>query len=357
MPNVDRRAFALGLTTAAFSAPAVARSQDRFAAAARYSAEAGGVSLLVLERGREIFRDHPKRPERPHELASGTKSFCGVLAAALVQDGLLSLDERCADTLTEWRAEPVKSDATIRTLLQLSAGVGAGRIGRPPSYVDAVTQPVAGAAGVFRYGPTPFQVFGEIVRRKLVASGDPGDVLDFMTRRLFRPIGMEVGSWRRQAGQPNLPSGAQLTATAWARFGQMVADGGRGLVDPAALAEGFRSSPANPGYGLTWWLLRPGLIPPGPNAGIDPDEFERLGGLDVRMAAGAGNQRLYLIPERELVVVRQADGVGAALMGRGPEWSDVDFLSHLLGLPGAGVSRPGRRARRDRPRLRRRANP
>lgn len=353
MSALDRRAFALGLS-AALAAPALVRAQDRFAAAAAYSARSRGISMLVLEGGREVFRDHPKGPERPYELASGTKSFSGVLAAALVQDGLLVLDERCADTLTEWRDQPVKRDATIRSLLQLASGVGPGRIGRPPAYADAVAQPVAGAAGVFRYGPTPFQVFGEIVRRKLVVSGDSGDVLDFMTRRLFRPIGMEVGGWRRQAGQPNLPSGAQLTATAWSRFGQMVADGGRGLVDPAALAACSQSSPANPGYGLSWWLLRPGLVPPGPNAGIDPDEFERLGGLDVRMAAGAGNQRLYLIPERELVVVRQADGVGAALMGRGPEWSDVDFLSHLLGLPGAGVSQPGRR-RRDRPRLRRRA--
>ena len=330
MLRPDRRAFALGLT-AAVAAPAVARAQDRFAAAARYSAEAGGVSLLVLERGREVFRDHPNGPERPYELASGTKSFCGVLAAALVQDGLLDLDEPCADALTEWRDQPVKADATIRSLLQLSSGVGGGRIGRPSPYAEAVAQPVAGRAGVFRYGPAPFQVFGEIVRRKLVAAGDPGDVLAFMTRRLFQPIGMDVGAWRRQAGQPNLPSGTQLTATAWSRFGQMVADGGRGLVDPAALAANFAPSPVNPGYGLTWWLLRPGLIPPGPNAGLDPDDFQRLGGLDVRMAAGAGNQRLYLIPERELVVVRQADGVMRALRGRGPAWSDVEFLTRLVG--------------------------
>jgi hypothetical protein len=97
----------------------------------------------------------------------------------------------------------------------------------------------------------------------------------------------------------------------------MVQDGGRGLVDPTALAACFAPSPANPGYGLTWWLLRPGLVPPGPRAGIDADAFARLGGLEVRMAAGAGNQRLYLIPDRELVVVRQADGILQALRGVG----------------------------------------
>ena len=36
---------------------------------------------------------------------------------------------------------------------------------------------------------------------------------------------------------------------------------------------------------------------------------------DVRMAAGAGNQRLYLIPDHDLIIVRQASGVLRALTG------------------------------------------
>ena len=176
MPTPTRRCLLAGLAAGAVVAPARSRAQDRFAAAADYSAAAGGVSLLVLERGREVFRAHRDGVERPLELASGTKSFSGVLAAALVQDGLLTHDERCADTLTEWRDDPVKAQATIRTLLQLSAGVAGGPIGRPPTYAAAVAFP-AEVPGVFRYGPTPFQVFGEIVRRKLVAAGQPDDVL------------------------------------------------------------------------------------------------------------------------------------------------------------------------------------
>ena len=45
----------------------------------------------------------------------------------MVQDGLLSLDEACADTLTEWRDDPLKRVATIRSLLSLSSGVGGGQ--------------------------------------------------------------------------------------------------------------------------------------------------------------------------------------------------------------------------------------
>jgi hypothetical protein len=43
------------------------------------------------------------------------------------------------------------------------------------------------------------------------------------------------------------------------------------------------------------------------------------------MAAGAGKQRLYVIPSRELVVVR----LGPLLGGR--EFRDAEFLAQLLG--------------------------
>jgi hypothetical protein len=49
---------------------------------------------------------------------------------------------------------------------------------------------------------------------------------------------------------------------------------------------------------------------------------------DLFMAAGAGNQRLYIIPSMRLVVVRQT---GRILEGRrGRQFSDVDFLLALL---------------------------
>lgn len=328
---IDRRRALAGLAGLAAS-PARAREAPPWAAAADWSEARRGVSLVVVERGRVVFERYARsRADDAHELASGTKSFCGVLAAAMVQDGLLTLDERCAETLPEWRGQPVKEEATIRSLLTLSSGIGGGPLARPPRYADAVAAPAAGRAGVFRYGPTPFQVFGEIVRRKLAAAGRPDDVLGFLKARVLDPAGVRTGFWRRQAGQPTMPSGARLTGRNWARFGDFVLNGcrveGRTLVDPDALAACFESSPANPGYGLTWWLLRPGLIPPAPRAGLDTD----IRGLpDVRMAAGAGDQRLYLVPERQLVIARQSDAVLDSLRGRDSGWSDAAFLRLAL---------------------------
>ncbi|TPW01322.1 MAG: beta-lactamase [bacterium] len=333
--QIDRRgvlggAAALAVTPAAAWAP----SPD-YAAAAAWSAQRRGVSFLVMQGGRVLFEDYPRSGAGDtHELASGTKSFSGVLAAAMVQDGLLTLDEACADTLTEWRDDPVRRRATIRSLLSLSSGVGGGSIGRPATYAASVAQPFAGAPGVFRYGPAPFQVFGEIVRRKLAAAGRSDDVLAFLDERLLRPAGVTHGPWRRQAGQPNMPSGARFDARNWARFGAFVQGGckvdGRAIVDADALADCFRPTPSNPGYGLTWWLLRPGLVPPSPRSPIDSSATALAGLPAVSMAAGAGDQRLYLIPDRDLIVVRQADGILERLAGGRTDWSDATFLRLIL---------------------------
>jgi CubicO group peptidase (beta-lactamase class C family) len=323
---MNRRIFLAASAAACAVAPAFAQTQD-FNAAAAYSAERRGVSLLVMQRGQVIFEDYPNEgaAESGWELASGTKSFTGVMCAAAIQDGLISSwDERAADTLSEWRGDD-RRRITIRHLLSLTSGIEGGPIARPPTYADAVAQQAGPAPGErFAYGPTPFQIFGEIIRRK--TGGDP---LAYLQRRIFDPLEIEPVRWRRGAdGMPHLPSGAALTARDWARFGWFVMRGGEGRVDREALAQCFAGSNANPGYGLSWWLLRNGLVPPGRNAGLEIDTAlsERLGG--VSMAAGAGNQRLYLLPALDLVVVRQATGILQALMRRdsGPRWSDAEFL-------------------------------
>jgi CubicO group peptidase (beta-lactamase class C family) len=329
---MNRRSFVAASAAACLAAPAHAQ-QLNFTAAASYSAQRRGVSMLVMQRGEVIFEDYPNEggATRGWELASGTKSFTGVMAAAAVQDNLLTWDEPAADVLSEWRSDE-RRRITIRHLLSLTSGVGGGPIARPPTYADAISQRAEAPPGErFAYGPTPFQIFGEIIRRK--TNGDP---LDYLTRRILAPLEIEPTRWRRGAdGMPHMPSGAGLTARDWARFGWFVLQHGEGRVDPDALAQCFIGSHANPGYGLSFWLLRDGLVPPGRNAGIEIDTAmsERFGGIS--MAAGAGNQRLYLVPALDLIIARQATGILQALMRRNssPAWSDAEFLRLALTNP------------------------
>lgn len=327
---MNRRTFLAATAAACLATPARAQSTVHRAGAA-YSAERRGVSLLVMHRGEVVFEDYPNEggPSRGWELASGAKSFTGVMGAAAIQDGLISSwDERCADTLTAWRDDE-RNRITLRHLLSLTSGMEGGPIGRPPTYAAAIAQHAGAEPGArFAYGPTPFQIFGEIMRRKL-----QGDPLAYLERRIFDPLQIGPTHWRRgRDGNPQMPSGAGFTARDWARFGWFVLQEGEGHLDRQALRECFEPSRANPGYGLSFWLLREGLVPPGRTQRVDVDPaLERRFGR-INMAAGAGDQRLYLIPDRDLVIARQASGILRALRGGGggPAWSDGAFLRTLL---------------------------
>lgn len=326
---LNRRRLTAGLAACAI-APRAARAQDRFAAARTYSAERRGISLLVLQGDQILHESHDNggRADHAHPLASGTKSFSGVLALSLVADGLLSLDAPCARWLDEWAEDPAKAQVTVAQLLTLTGGVGSGRLGRPPTYEAAVAEPLTAAPGTrFIYGPTPFQVFGEIVRRVGRQSGEGEDVMAMLERRVLAPARASAPDWTRQQGQPDLPSGARMTARNWARFGRHVLSNGYGF----DLAPLVRTTAANPGYGLTWWVPREGLVAPSRRSGLTGEGATIAAVTSVHMAAGAGDQRLYLLPDHDMVVVRQATGIRAALGGRRSGWSDADFLTRLLG--------------------------
>jgi CubicO group peptidase (beta-lactamase class C family) len=86
--------------------------------ACEYSAAMSGVSCVVMVDGKIVYESYPARGDvaKAWGLASGTKSFSGVAAAAAVQDGLFKLDDPVSNILTEWKAD-ARRDVTIRQLL------------------------------------------------------------------------------------------------------------------------------------------------------------------------------------------------------------------------------------------------
>lgn len=325
-----------------FAIPAVAApDKAACAAAARYSDAHRGVSVLVLQDGKIVCDAHQGTADTPYELWSGTKSFVGVMAAAAVQDGLMKLEEPASATLVEWRDDPVKSKITLRQLLSMTSGQPS-QIGRPPTYRGALDVALTAPPGArFIYGATPMQTFGEVLRRKLVAAGKPGDLVAYIDIRVLRPIGVHYAGWRRGAdGNALLPQGVQITAREWAKFGEFIRAGGKAggkqLVDPATFAAMFQGSAANPGYGLTWWLPHASKVPDPVTASTDIGRRAAELPSDLVVAAGAGDQRLYVIPSRHITIVRQAllDLAGLAAGRIEPSgWSDADFLQILLAPP------------------------
>ena len=314
-------------------------SPDNFKKAVEYSHSQHGTSVLVMVRGEILFEDYAPgwTAEKPHLLASGAKSFCGVTAACAVHDGLLTLDERVAETLVEWKDDPRKSRITIRQLLSLSSGIDGGDNGSVPSYKRSVSMAESSAepGAKFSYGPIPFQCFGELMRRKLEPMQE--SVEAYLHRRVLDPIGMKVGFWRKDAdGNINLPAGIFLTPREWAKFGELVRLEGKWketeIVPAPLLAECFKPSTANPAYGMTWWLLGDGdesSTEAANGRNVEPklrrvlEERRKLKfkpPADTVAAMGKGKNRCYVIPSLEMVIIRMGDSEGR-------EFSDNEFLA------------------------------
>jgi CubicO group peptidase (beta-lactamase class C family) len=316
---------ALAVQSAA-AQPFAGANDPRCQRALAYSAARRGAAVLVLKDGKPICEGYAGEggPDHAMETASGTKSFVGAMLAAAVQDGLVSLDEPVAKTITEWKADPQKAKVTIRQLLSLSSGMPS-QVGRPPTYADAVAMPLTAEPGTkFLYGPGPYQLFGEVMRRKLAAAGQRGDPYLYLKRRVLDPIGLKPNPWRRMPnGDALLPQGAVLTVREWVKYGEFIRAGGKvggkPIVDAATLKAEFQPSAANPTYGVTWWL--PGNLPGAARAAEDYAAAPK----DMVIARGAGDQRLIVIPSKGISAARLATFSGLGPQG-GPAWSDVEFV-------------------------------
>ncbi len=306
--------------------------QQSYKSAAAYSTEHRGISVLVMKGDAVVFEDYENgfTADTPWMLASGTKSFSGVMLAAAIEDKMISgFDEKVSDTITEWKSDGQKSKITIRQLLSLTSGIDAGQIGRVPAYADAIKFSSKYDPGThFEYGPAPFQIFGEMMTRKLKPKNE--SVMDYLKRRILNPIGLNVASWHIENGQPLLPQGANLTAREWVKFGLFLKNGGKWngkqIVKKPLLDELVIGSKANPAYGISFWLNKKGGV--GPTGQSVGGNFGNIGELgfaygvsDLYMAAGAANQRLYIIPSLDMVIVRQ---------GRLATFDDREFLKLLL---------------------------
>ena len=306
-------------------------------AAATYSADRKGLSLLVIQHGKTLAEEYPGggSANGGRKIYSGTKAFWNLAALAAAEEGLLSLDERVCDTIAAWRDDPRKSRITIRQLLDFSCGLDPGFFlhADDPGNRDsiAISLPaVADPGTAFIYGPSSLQVFHEVLKQKLKGESPT----HFLERRVLHRLGL--GSQRYindRAGNPLLASGWFLSARQWSKMGELVLHGGSPVVSSGSLGQCFRGSPANRAFSLGWWNNHsaPGgrefdienmLIPKWPQQNWSGTCLCTDAPSDMVACIGSLYQRLYVIPSMDLVVVRH---------GGGGQYSDGRFLRLLLG--------------------------
>lgn len=333
-------AFLIALTTVTYGQI----RPENCTRAANYSENKRGISMLVMQNGQTIFEHYPKGAiaEGRWPIFSGTKSFWGIAALCAVQEGLIKLDDRVADTITEWKNPTEagrKSQITIRQLLSQTDGIEPAPFLHRESIQDrnAVAirlSSVAGPGTVFTYGPSHLQIFSELLRRKL----NERSTISYLEEKVLGPLGLVSLEYKKDSrGRPLPASGFELTAREWARLGELVLGHGNyhghQIVSASLLQQAFAGSAANPSYGLTFWLNRQAphareidfekmLDLPWQRESWSNNCICRAAPPDMIVALGSNYQRLFIIPSLNALIVRQ---------GSPSKFSDAYFLRLVLG--------------------------
>lgn len=254
-------------------------------------------------------------PARLHDARSITKTIVSTLVGIAIRDGHIpSRDTRLYDLLPSYRhlLTGRKRVLTLRHLLTMTPGLqwnelGAGpndesRMYESPDPVAFVLQrPLVAEPGtVWEYNGGTSQLLGVILEAR---TGRP--IEEYARHVLFGPLGITSFEWRGDvAGMPSAASGLRLLPGDFAKLGLMFEGKGRWRGRPVVpadwLAQAMQMQIAIPrapeaptwslrsGYGYQWWY----------------DELAGAHGpFRVSTASGLGGQRIFVVPQYDLVVV------------------------------------------------------
>lgn len=278
--------------------------------------------LVVIRHGRMIWKGD--RIDKRHGIWSATKSFTSTVLGLLIADGKCTLDTRVADVLPELKTH--YPEVTLRHFTTMTSGYRAvgdettGSYKHGPSNTPFVPNPqplFTPPGSQYAYWDSAMNTFALALTK---IAGEP--IERFFKRRVADPIGLKNWDWGDYAtvdgvivngGSGNGNKHVFITARQLARFGLLFLNrgrwNGRQLVPESWIAEATRvqvpaTTPwAQPEskidgrgvYGFNWW-----------RNGRKPDGTLELPAASegTFWASGYNNNKCFVIPEWDMVVVR-----------------------------------------------------
>lgn len=297
-------------------------------------------ALVVLHAGRVVFEQYwnMKKADTPWAVHSLTKALTAILIGHAIADGFISsVDVPAATYITEWDT-PERRGITIRHLLNMASGLKESFNFAPTSLrmqrtmgTDIVAPNLHTEVGrppgerFAHINPDP-QVLGIIIERATRRR-----FAEYLSEKLWQPIGARDALMflDREGGMVHTDCCMWATPMDWARVGEALrlkgVFAGQQVIPAGWVDEMLRPSAAYANYGMQLWLgttyERQRRYDP------DIDTFanyhsEPFAAPDVFFLDGLGKQRVYVVPSRELVIVRS--GIND------PDWDDAKLPNLLI---------------------------
>lgn len=259
-------------------------------------------SFMILVNGRiameTYFDSHTPATTWPWNSAG--KTLVSATTGIAQQSGLLNINTPVSRYLgTGWTSEPTAKEEliTVRHLLTMTSGLN----DENELVTKANMSYLADAGSRWSYS----NVFQKLM--DVVAAASNQDFESYFTMQLKNKIGMD-GFWNFGIIFKIYHS----TTRSMARFGLLALHNGKWegeqILNDRFFSECISTSQnINPSYGYLWWLNgKNGYMVPGGQAKFQ-GALIPSGPTDMYMAAGAEDQRLYVIPGRQMVIVRMGD--------------------------------------------------
>lgn len=292
--------------------------------AAAWAEQQDSTALIVAHRGRVVLERywHGDGRDTRFNPQSMAKTLVALLVGQAIQRGEIgSVDDPLDRYIAEWRNDP-RGRITLRQALQMATGLGqiAGEYGyrvvpENPAVAQhfgadflgpALKSPLKDAPGTkFDYNNNAVLLVAAVLER---ASGKPYRAL--LSERLWKPLGLGNASvYADKPGGTAMSSCCVFSRPVdWVRIGALIAKRGvwqdRPLVPAEWIDDMAKGSSAYSGYGYYLWIgdqriggavdYKIGLIPWASESFAAPTVF----------LYGHGQQRVWVVPSRELVIVR-----------------------------------------------------
>jgi CubicO group peptidase (beta-lactamase class C family) len=252
-------------------------------------------------------------PDVKHDERSVSKSITSLLVGIAIDRGWIkSVDEKVMPFFPQYAdlRTPEKDRIALWDLLTMSSGLAWDEFDvpytssdnseiqmneSPDPYRYVLSQPVVAPPGqLWNYSSGSTELLGAILRK---ATGKPVDQL--AKELLFEPLGISDVEWHNmRGGIPMAAAGLRLRPRDLAKIGQLVLQrgtwNGRQIVSARWIQDA--TSPQINGfmiyfYGYQFWLGR---------------SLAQKHGVDWAAAWGLGGQRVFIVPDLDLVVVVNA---------------------------------------------------
>lgn len=295
--------------------------------AVAYAEEFGSFSLIVIHRDviqLEWYAAGWTR-QRLTESQSMHKTLMGLSIGIAIEDGSIeSVKDPVGRYIAEWRDDP-RGTITLEQILQMSSGLQLDSFALSPfgdalkwlfsgdSLTPLLATPMADwqPGTRYQYNNLNSELLGLVVER---ATGQR--YADFLEERVWRPIGADRAQvWLdRDHGLAHTSCCLATPAMDWAKVGLMFLHKGKvnghrivseewidAMVEPSAHAYW---------YGYQIWLgYNHPSFPPG-SGSSQPISTEPYEAADTFLTWGRGQQHVWVIPSREIVIVRLGPALG-----------------------------------------------